>query len=256
MHTRWEQGGPIPNNCFITLTYNKKHLPPGGGLDHHDFQLFMKKLRRRHPGDIRYLHCGEYGPATNRAHHHAILFGIDFHEDRKRTLLDIGDGDPDQSTIWLSDELSECWDHRGYTSLSPVNYATACYVAGYVTKKLKAGKERETAIYGASAEPIFIRKPAYNTMSRKPGLGTEWIKKYWAEVYPMDRVVIEGKQYRPPAFYDKWIAEKHPSIWERVFKNRQEHLAVRGPTHSLELKARKINDAKRVKSKTQERTQF
>lgn len=34
------------DNCFLTLTYDDAHLPPGGSLCLRDFQLFMKRLRK------------------------------------------------------------------------------------------------------------------------------------------------------------------------------------------------------------------
>jgi hypothetical protein len=34
------------DNCFITLTYDAKHLPPDCGLIKKDFQDFMKRLRK------------------------------------------------------------------------------------------------------------------------------------------------------------------------------------------------------------------
>lgn len=33
-------------NSFLTITYDNKHLPENGQLDHRDIQLFLKKLRR------------------------------------------------------------------------------------------------------------------------------------------------------------------------------------------------------------------
>ena len=66
-------------NCFITLTFNDEHLDSAGSLQKRDFQLFMKRLRKRFPNDnIRYYHCGEYGEQLNRPHHHACLFNFDF----------------------------------------------------------------------------------------------------------------------------------------------------------------------------------
>ena len=42
-----------------------------------DFQLFMKRLRKKYSDDrIRFYACGEYGSETFRPHYHAILFGL------------------------------------------------------------------------------------------------------------------------------------------------------------------------------------
>ena len=75
-------------NCFITLTYEDKHLPRKGNsttLIKKDFQDFMKRLREPNesldwepPKPIRYYHCGEYGDQFGRPHYHAILFNTNF----------------------------------------------------------------------------------------------------------------------------------------------------------------------------------
>ena len=66
------------DNCFITLTYNDEHLPSPPSLSVRDFQLFMKRLRKRFGKGIRFFHCGEYGEKYGRPHYHACLFGFDF----------------------------------------------------------------------------------------------------------------------------------------------------------------------------------
>ena len=66
-------------NAFITLTYSDSNLPPGGSLHYTDFQLFMKRLRKRAGMPVRFYCGGEYGESgTVRPHFHACLFGYDF----------------------------------------------------------------------------------------------------------------------------------------------------------------------------------
>ena len=51
-------------NSFITLTYNDKSLysrPNPYTVDVREFQLFMKRLRKKYGAGIRFYHCGEYG---------------------------------------------------------------------------------------------------------------------------------------------------------------------------------------------------
>ena len=45
-----------------------------------DFQKFIKRLRKDY--DIKYFACGEYGDKTLRPHFHAILFGVNFSDDK------------------------------------------------------------------------------------------------------------------------------------------------------------------------------
>lgn len=61
-----------PKNAFLTLTYSNDKLPAKRSLKKRDLQLFWKKLRKHqwkyYKEHIRYLACGEYGPATRRPH--------------------------------------------------------------------------------------------------------------------------------------------------------------------------------------------
>ena len=73
---------------FCTFTYDDDHVPrsyypdpetgeaiPSLTLCKRDFQLLMKRIRRRFPDDhIRFFACGEYGSQTFRPHYHAIVF--------------------------------------------------------------------------------------------------------------------------------------------------------------------------------------
>ncbi len=69
------------NNCFITLTYDNTHLPSDGSLHYKDFQLFIKRLRKKFGNTrIRYYMAGEYGENFGRPHFHACIFGHDFHD--------------------------------------------------------------------------------------------------------------------------------------------------------------------------------
>ena len=52
------------HNCFITLTFNNDELLKRDNpwsVDVKDFQLFMKKFRKKFNKTVRFFHCGEYG---------------------------------------------------------------------------------------------------------------------------------------------------------------------------------------------------
>lgn len=227
--TRREAGGDVSTGCFITLTY--ENLPLNSSLDLEHWQEFVRKLRRA-VGRIRFLHCGEYGPLTQRPHYHALLFGHDFRADRKIFKTQ------DDRDTFSSEHLAELWG-RGFCTLTPINFYTAKYVAGYVIKKMK---DTEWAIdhdvYADTGDPLYRIKPPYITMSKKPGLGSDWIRKFWPDVYPRDQVIIGGRAYRPPSFYDDYIREAKPIIWEQVLVKRQEFLDTLDPTSNITLRAR------------------
>ena len=97
--------------CFITLTYRDDAIPENYSLCRRDFQLFLKRLRRRletdclrklrelsftnsnyyniykdklfrkeylkkHTYRVKFSGCGEYGEHFNRPHYHLLLFNV------------------------------------------------------------------------------------------------------------------------------------------------------------------------------------
>ena len=60
---------------FVTLTYGDRQVPEDG-LCKRDVQLFMKKLRKRCGGRLRYFCTGEYGSKKGRPHYHLLLFNV------------------------------------------------------------------------------------------------------------------------------------------------------------------------------------
>lgn len=181
-------------NCFLTLTYDQKHLPPDGSLHLDHFQRFMKRVRKKFGAGIRYFHCGEYGEIFARPHYHALLFNHDFSDKRFFS-------GKSPNVIYTSDSLSRLWT-KGFSVTGDVTFSSAGYVARYSLKKV-TGEEAEAHYLG--------RKPEYVTMSRRPGIGRGWFEKFREDVYPLDRVVVRGRYSRPPRFYDKLLGADDPS---------------------------------------------
>lgn len=228
------------DNCFITLTYRPECLPPGRTLVVKHFQRFMKRLRKYfEPKVIRFYQCGEYGEecincaknrkeckcskfikTLGRPHYHAILFNLDF-EDKIlwRTIR----GNP----IYTSHTLGKIWG-QGFVTTTDVSFQSAAYVARYILKKQTGdfAKPRYELIDPETGE-VTTRHAEYTTMSRNPGVGAGWFKKFQSDVFPEDFIVHEGKRYKTPRFYDKLL--KRTELGE-------EYLAV--------IKRRRIDDAK------------
>jgi len=40
-------------------------------------------------------------------------------------------------------------------------------------------------------------------MSLKPGIGAAWLKKYWSDVFPEGKVVVNGRECNSPRYYDR-----------------------------------------------------
>lgn len=188
-------------NCFLTLTYDDAHLPPGGSLVLRDFVLFMKKLRRVvSPRRFSYFHCGEYGEQLGRPHYHALLFGLDFPDKVARKRSAGG------SQIFTSAILDRIW-RMGQCMIGALTFESAAYCARYSLKKITGPGAREHYTRITEDGEIVELRPEYVTMSRRPGIGKRWFERFGAEVYPADEVIARGQAARPPRYYDKQLAE-------------------------------------------------
>ncbi len=193
------------SNSFVTLTYNDEHLPPDGGLVLRDWQTFAKRLRKK-AGPFRFYHCGEYGDLHGRPHYHALLFGLDFRSDQ---VLDSTSQHGDK--LYTSEVLSDTWG-MGKTMIGALTFQSAAYVARYCMKKItgEAAADHYTTINTQTGE-VHQVKPEYTTMSRRPGIGKPWLAKYQTDVYPSDEVIVNGKQTRPPRYYDSQYELSDPT---------------------------------------------
>ena len=237
------------DNCFITLTYAPEHLPADNSLNYRDFQLFMKRLRKRFPeSKIRFYMCGEYGENFGRPHFHACLFNWNF-PDRK-LFFTSKHGDK----VYRSDTLEELWPF-GLCSIGEVTFKSAAYVARYIMKKVTGQRAfahyHEVDADGVSRETM--RTPEFTKMSLKPGIGSDWLDKYKSDVYPHDYVIINGKKVKPPRYYDKKYMQSDPFDYdelefhrfsrarEKLHDNTPERLVVREEVLQAKLSKLKRN---------------
>ena len=97
-------------------------------------------------------------------------------------------------------------------------FQSAAYIARYVMKK-RTGETSADFYSWTDADGVVHQvKPEFNNMSRRPGIGADWIKRFESDVYPHDFIVVNGKKCRPPRFYDnhhKATAEKAYRILKR-----------------------------------------
>lgn len=235
-------------NCFVTLTYARDRLPPGASLDHRDYQLFLKRLRKQfHPHKVRYYMCGEYGPLNLRPHFHANLFGINF-SDR------IPAGKSASGAVYYSSPtLDKLWG-LGRASVQDLTAATAGYCARYIMKK-QLGRDSEKHYESVDADGVLTRrKPEYAAMSLRPGIGHGWFKKFGSDVYPHDFVIVDGSKKRPPAYYDKLLKRSDQAKLEEVqfarelrgraahADNTDQRRRVRDQVHQARVATLKRND--------------
>jgi len=225
------------NNCFITLTFSPEGLAKRNaefrkeekthpervigwnpvGVHPRDYQLFMKRLRKKFQG-VRYYYCGEYGEKNNRPHYHACLFNINFAD---KQLYKMSNGIP----LYVSETLEEIWPY-GFVTIGDVTFESAAYVARYVMKKVNGEQAKQDGTYvrhdAETGEASFV-KPEFNAMSRRPGIGKTWFEKYKEDVYPNDFVILRGKKCRPPKYYDKLLELEDAYTYDDIKMDRMEN---------------------------------
>lgn len=127
-------------SVFTTLTYSPDHYPEGGNLVPSHLQLFIKRLRRAEsPRLFRFFAVGEYGDQSERAHYHAIFFGLG---------LD------------ATQRIEDAWG-LGHVDVRELSPDLAQYCCGYVTKKLTRADDAR----------LRGRHPEFARMSLRPGIG-------------------------------------------------------------------------------------
>jgi len=209
------EGQMHEENCFITLTYDEENLPDNGQLVLSDLQKFWKRLRKK-GHSFRYFACGEYGPSTERPHYHALVFG---YRPQDETILSEG-----SHTLFESEELEKTWG-LGLCSFGNLTFETASYVAGYVTKKI-TGPMADDHYLRVNRETgeIYHLKPPFNTMSRRPAIGTTWMQEYGQDTYKKDQVIMRGRAMKPPKAYDEMLKKSDPDLWikTRIKRNSEQ----------------------------------
>lgn len=219
------------SNSFITLTYDNDHLPNPPSLDLRDFQLFMKRLRKGLQSNkknrrkwryksIRFFQAGEYGERFGRPHYHAAIFGFDF---------------PDRVQVentrhgfrqWESPMLNRMWG-LGRTRISELNFETAAYMARYITKKVNGKRKKEHyERYDPITGEVYELSQEKSTMSRMPGLGEGYFRRFFGDIYPHDFVVLDTKRgaipQGVPRYYDKLLRKYRPDMFECIKEKRAE----------------------------------
>lgn len=248
------------DNMFITLTKNPENMPSNNCLQKLDFPNFMKRYRKHHKGlnavdkeplldkdtgelhnqgvhyPIRYFHCGEYGEKGKRPHHHACIFNHRF--DDLEPIVD-----KKGIKLYVSEKLEELWSKEitpeecrnykddtifqrgnryytklGFCSVGNVTADSAAYVARYCLKKLNGPEAWDHYLTdeGEIIEPEFV------TMSRRPGLGSGYIKHNLKDAYPKDFLTVNGKKFKIPKYYDTIYDSCYPEEMALVKAKRKE----------------------------------
>lgn len=171
---------------FVTLTYDRKHLPENGSLVKRDLQLYMKKLRFNDPQSrIRYYAVGEYGTKTERPHYHVILFNSD------------------------EENIRKSWSN-GLVHVGAVTMASVAYVLKYIVQP--------------KDHPPYRERP-FALMSRGYGLGAAYLTDEmvaWHKSGGKNYAMVQGTQtkIRLPRYYKELIWPKRYLPYQKVASNQ------------------------------------
>ena len=151
-------------NWFITLTYDETHIPVGGKLVRKDVQDFLKRVRKHYDSKIKVFYSGEYGDASLRPHYHLIIFNLPIDDLSEEFLINVNGKDKatlrpsSKGDCFFSKTIFELWHKQGAITISPFTYATATYVAQYVSKKVAGHSKKWYEDNGLTPEFIGMSK--------------------------------------------------------------------------------------------------
>lgn len=183
------------NNVFITLTF----ATTDGVLEKRPLQLFLKRLRKHFTGQkIRYFACGEYGSKNQRPHYHLIIFNCDFVD---KYLFN------PKERLYRSPTLEKLWPF-GFSSIGEVNEKTCLYVSKYM-QKIDSNQ-----------------KKGFITMSLKPGIGFDAIKKENQNAI----IYINGE----PSFMPRYYIDKLNRLGYIINKKAIYSIMEKRPKRDLE----------------------
>lgn len=225
------------NNTFVTLTFNDEHLPDNYSLSKPYIQSWLKRFRKRFGDGIRYMLCGEYGEKFKRPHYHILFYDFKFPDQKYWTSRN-------GQIYYRSDILEDLWtdpyssDSRGFSVIGDVSFESSAYVARYVTKKFFSKDSYLVKKYYDGLEPEFM------LMSRMPGLGNEYIHKYYKDIFNHGYIVLPNKHKAPipryyinelkkidEDFYNRYKLDKLHELYNNLFVDNpdetQQRLEVR-----------------------------
>lgn len=201
---------------FVTLTYSDNNLTWDHGhpqLVKRDLRLWFKRVRKL-GYKFRYYAVGEYGSKSFRPHYHVIVFG------------DV----PEQV---LRQAWSKCnrrtgnYYPIGHVHVGQVNSASIMYCLGYI-------------VNGKSWKMAHRRVAPFSLMSRRPGLGANYLTKAMIDWHRSDRknyVIIDGQKKHLPRYYKTKIFSKIDLV----------RIAVRDQKEMFKKLVRFIRDPKRMR---------
>lgn len=242
-------------NWFCTITYDDEHMTTNEELETSDgitywnegdwngtlvpkeLTQFIKNVRqimaRTKDKDgkplqkegIRFMACGEYGSERQRPHYHIIFLNLNLpNEDLYNPKL------INHEFYYQSHIIERAWG-KGICNICEASWNNIAYTARYITKKIN-GAESEDMYASKGQTKEFFR------VSRMPGIGENYFRKHWQEIYKNDEIIIKNKAgviaTQPPKYFDRLLEEISPETLEKVKIKRRRRAKQNGKVKNLE----------------------
>lgn len=205
-------------NYFLTLTYDRAHLPEDGMLNRVHVTQFIKRLRRAFSGvRIRVFYCGEYGPRRGRPHYHMIVFGLPLAANNYRLLYHSTSKKGYRN--YVCSVISEKWPF-GLATVGSFSSSSASYVAQYTLKKNK-----ENFYYSCFSQQALYKKQTFVKpfigMSNRPAIAQQFFDEYYQDIFSKGSFSIslgnDVKRIRPLKFFVRKLKESFPVLYHSLY---------------------------------------
>lgn len=205
---------------FLTFTFSDEHLPDSGSVSRRDVQLLFKRLAKaaksagllEGPG-VRRFGNAEYGTHTQRAHYHAIVFGLALNDLKPWKKNERGE------QMWTSAFLDGVWG-KGRVVVGLVTPDSAAYVAGYTVRDLEAKRQPYGFIDPYTGE-LVERVAPFRYMSRRPGIGAFYVDRFGHQFEAGDFQILNGRKVPSPKYYRRRLEELAPELAARLAAERE-----------------------------------
>lgn len=247
-----DKKNPKPS-CFVTLTFtdeNRANKSKPHSVDLHEIQKFIKRMRSLTKAEFKVYYCGEYGDRSGHAHYHLAIMGYDFPDKLIHKQNDDG-----TKPEYRSYTLEKLWPY-GHSHILNLDYGLAYYLASYLVKKAQRAikkhdhktieqmesnlglvlsskliKKLANSVKTMPAKiidphyPLEVDSKIFNIdiefahMSRKPGIGKTWYKKYKKDLLK-GFITSNGTIRAIPRYYMKLLKEDFPEEFANMTKDR------------------------------------
>lgn len=241
-------------NCFVTLTYDNENL-----IDKPEIEVgkkFLKRIRRRIDGKIKFFGVGEFGFRRLRPHYHYIIFGYDVDCIEKGKCVDKRTGE-NCKKVQEKCVFKKSWKF-GNVDVGEVNAYSCRYITGYLFKdeleEFHHMSKRGGALGGEEVERIgkklrenkFFKKRIISTLrhggkefplgrtlksrlNNEIGINDFDVRKELEDYrkISVESWTVDDENYKSPYWESVQGKAKRAERLKKIFKRRREYEKVK-----------------------------